>query len=396
MICLRGFLIIIIMKMLSYKIVLIVLFYSLFAFSCKENVQKEDESNQVEVINKNDIERIEPPNWWTGFKSDSLQLLIKHNDIADYTPSISHSGVTIKKVSKGNNSNNYLFVDLNIEAAKPGKFNIVFKKDDEELIATYELKKRLKPAEDYVGFDSSDAIYLITPDRFVNGNTENDSPSGIEVQPDLLEKTIDRSDDYARHGGDILGVTKHLDYIKDLGFTAVWPQPMLTNNMKRGSYHGYAITDLYQVDPRFGTLEDYKELSQKLQDNGMKLIMDQVANHCGLYHWWMEDLPFKDWVNLQENFEEHQDDWDNSYTINSNHRRTTNQDIYASIADKKGNNEGWFVATMPDLNQRNPFMAKYIIQNSIWWIETVQLGGIRQDTYPYPDKAFMSDWAEQL
>ena len=166
--------------------------------------------------------------------------------------------------------------------------------------------------------------------------------------------------------------------------------------MQQGSYHGYAVTDLYQIDPRFGTLEDYKTLSAKLNDKGMKLIMDQVANHCGLYHWWMKDLPFKNWVNLQENYEDNLVNWGNDYTINSNHRRTTNQDIYASEADRKGNNEGWFVATMPDLNQRNPFMAKYIIQNSIWWIETAKLGGIRQDTYPYPDKAFMSNWADAI
>ncbi|MCB0398396.1 MAG: cyclomaltodextrinase C-terminal domain-containing protein, partial [Winogradskyella sp.] len=243
------------------------------------------------------------------------------------------------------------------------------------------------------GFDSSDAIYLITPDRFVNGITANDTPAGIEGQPQLQEQTIDRNDDYARHGGDIAGITSHIDYIYDLGFTAVWPQPLLTNDMKRGSYHGYAVTDLYQIDPRFGTLEEYKTLSNKLQEKGMKLIMDQVANHCGLYHWWMKDLPFKDWINLQENYEENLENWGNDYTINSNHRRTTNQDIYASKADYDGMSQGWFVATMPDLNQKNPFMAKYIIQNSIWWIENAQLGGIRQDTYPYPDKDFMSDWA---
>ena len=163
--------------------------------------------------------------------------------------------------------------------------------------------------------------------------------------------------------------------------------------MYRGSYHGYAITDYHKVDPRFGSLQDYKELSSKLKDKGMKLIMDQVANHCGLEHWWMKDLPFKDWVNNQKNYEDNIDNWDWKSTINSNHRRTTNQDAYASSIDTKGNTDGWFVAGMPDLNQRNPFMATYIIQNSIWWIETLELGGIRQDTYPYPDKDFMSDWA---
>jgi glycosidase len=163
--------------------------------------------------------------------------------------------------------------------------------------------------------------------------------------------------------------------------------------MAKGSYHGYAITDYYQVDPRFGSLETYKKLADTLREKGMKLMMDQVANHCGLEHWWMKDIPFKDWVNDQENYEDNIGNWNWKTTINSNHRRTTNQDAYASEIDRKGNNKGWFVETMPDLNQKNPFMAKYIIQNSIWWIETLGLNGIRQDTYPYADKDFMSDWA---
>ena len=368
-----------------------------FSVSCKETTSEDVKIEQqlIEFINQNNIERIEPPNWWIGFQNDSLQLLVKHNNIGDFTPNISYKGVSIEKVTKGNNSNNYLFIDLIIsETASVGKFNITFKNDsNEELIDVYELKERQMPADDYIGFNSSDALYLITPDRFANANTNNDSPLAMEGQPELLERTIDRTNNYARHGGDIEGITQHLDYIHDLGFTAVWPQPMLTNNMKKGSYHGYAITDLYQIDPRFGTLKEYQNLSLKLKEKGMKLVMDQVANHCGLEHWWMKDLPFKDWVNLQDNYEKNIDNWDWTTTINSNHRRTTNQDSYASKYDSDGNSQGWFVASMPDLNQRNTFMAMYIIQNSIWWIETAQLSGIRQDTYPYPDKDFMSDWA---
>ncbi|WP_299521192.1 glycoside hydrolase family 13 protein [Winogradskyella sp.] len=370
-------------------------FLLVFLMSCKEQPSNANDSTTSEpVVEANDIEKVEPPHWWIGFKNQSLQLLVKHPNIGTTSPEISHQGITLVKANKAD-SPNYLFLDLEIsESAKPGKFNIVFKQDDgTELTQTYELKEREKSPEDYIGFNSSDAIYLITPDRFVNGISTNDTPLGIEGKPSMLERTIDRTDNYARHGGDIVGVTNHIDYIHDLGFTAVWPQPLLTNDMKQGSYHGYAVTDLYEIDPRFGTLQEYKELSSKLKEKGMKLIMDQVANHCGLYHWWMKDLPFKDWVNLQKNYEENIENWGNAYTINSNHRRTTNQDMYASEADRKGNNEGWFVAAMPDLNQRNPFMAKYIIQNSIWWIETAQLGGIRQDTYPYPDKDFMSDWA---
>ncbi|WP_298892806.1 glycoside hydrolase family 13 protein [uncultured Psychroserpens sp.] len=365
--------------------------------SCKDQSSTNDvvNGNSLELIDKNDIERIEPPNWWIGFENDKLQLLVKHNNIAEYTPSISYKGVSIEKVSKGDNSNNYLFIDLLIsETASAGTFNIKFKNGSgDELIHTYQLKNRLKPAEDFIGFDSSDAIYLITPDRFVNANPNNDSPAAMEGQEQLLEQTIDRNNSYARHGGDIEGILNHLDYIHDLGFTAIWSQPMLINDMKEGSYHGYAITDLYKIDPRFGTIEDYQTLSQKAKERGMKLIMDQVANHCGLEHWWMKDLPFKDWLNLQDNYEKNKNNWDWKTTTHSNHRRTANQDIYASQHDKDGNSDGWFVATMPDLNQRNPFLATYIIQNSIWWIETAQLDGIRQDTYPYPDKDFMSDWA---
>ncbi|WP_111682273.1 glycoside hydrolase family 13 protein [Winogradskyella tangerina] len=369
-------------------------FLLVFLMSCKEQSSNTNGTSDEPVAEVNDIEKIEPPYWWVGFENKDLQLLVRHENIGATTPEISHSGIKLVEAHKAD-SPNYLFLDLQIsENAKAGKFNIIFKKEDgSELTQTYELKERLKSPEDYVGFNSSDAIYLITPDRFVNGNTENDSPLEIESGSQLQERTINRDDDYARHGGDIVGVTNHIDYIHDLGFTALWPQPLLTNDMKQGSYHGYAVTDLYQIDPRFGTLQEYKALSAKLKEKGMKLIMDQVANHCGLYHWWMKDLPFKDWLNLQENYEDNIENWGNEYTINSNHRRTTNQDIYASEADRKGNNEGWFVATMPDLNQRNPFMAKYIIQNSIWWIETAQLDGIRQDTYPYPDKQFMSDWA---
>jgi len=334
------------------------------------------------------VERIEPPNWWLGFEETNLQLLIKGDNISIALPEIQYEGITIEKVHKGD-SPNYLFIDLNISAeTKPGKFDIIFKfKNQKNKRYPYELKSREKASSEYIGFNSSDAVFLITPDRFSNGDPSNDISNG------LLEKTIDRKDDYARHGGDLRGIIDHIDYIKDLGYTSVWPTPVLINNMPQSSYHGYAITDYYKVDPRFGTLDEYIELSVKLKENGMKLIMDQVANHCGLEHWWMKDLPFDDWVNNQKNFEANRKNWNWKTNIGSNHKRTTNQDSYASEIDKKGNSDGWFVSAMPDLNQRNPFLAKYIIQNSIWWIETLELGGIRQDTYPYPDKNFMSDWA---
>ncbi|MBO3115658.1 glycoside hydrolase family 13 protein [Winogradskyella sp. DF17] len=363
---------------------------SLLMLACSSNKKEDDTlvSNTSDFIEINDIERIEPPNWWVDFKNDSLQLLVKHPNISEYKPSINYSGVKINKVSKGNNSDNYVFIDLDISKAVATKFNISFKNDTgEELIATYEFKERVKPADEYIGFNSSDAIYLITPDRFANANPENDS---VET---MNEQGTDRTDGYARHGGDLQGIINHVDYIDNLGFTAVWPCPVLTNDMPQGSYHGYAITDYYEVDPRFGTTKDYIQLADELRKRDMKLVMDQVANHCGLEHWWMKDLPFTDWVNYQDYYEEHIDNWNRETVIRSSHRRTTNQDAYASKKDQKDMSDGWFVKGMPDLNQGNPFMANYIIQNSIWWIETLGLGGIRQDTYPYPDKDFMSDWA---
>ena len=342
-------------------------------------------------VEKRDINRIEPPNWWIGFKNPKLQLLVHHPNITKRTPKILYKGVRIEYVYKAD-SPNYLFIDLIISGStKAGTFNIIFEEDNKEnLIHTYELKYREKPSTDYIGFNSSDAIYLITPDRFANGNPE------LDIVETFNEKTIDRNNNYARHGGDIQGIINHLDYIEDMGFTAIWSCPLLTNNMYEGSYHGYAITDFYEIDSRFGSLKDYLNLSKKLSQRGIKLIMDQVANHCGLEHWWMKDLPFKDWINHQAYYEEHIDNWDESKSITTNHRRTTNQDIYASKIDKKNMSVGWFVSVMPDLNQHNPYIAQYTIQNSIWWIETANLGGIRQDTYPYPDKDFMSRWAGDI
>ncbi len=385
----------------SIKIYL--LFVLVFSISCKEQNDKVSDKAETytSVVERNDIERIEPSNWWVGFKNSELQLLVNHPDISKAKPEISYEGISIKKVHKAD-SPNYLFIDLNIDkTVEAGKFNIVFKiENNEELIHTYEIKSREKQAEDYIGFDSSDVLYLITPDRFANGDTSNDiflKKTGINELGQkvslLKEATINRNDDYARHGGDIKGIINHLDYIQDMGFTAIWSCPLLTNNMPRSSYHGYAMTDFYEIDPRFGTLSEYRELADKAKSRNIKLVMDQVANHCGVEHWWMKDLPFKDWVNHQEDYEKNKDKWKWDLATYSNHRRTSNQDIYAAKADVDGNRDGWFTHQMPDLNQRNPFMAKYIIQNSIWWIETVGLAGIRQDTYPYPDKDFMSDWA---
>lgn len=361
-------------------------------YSCDNKKQAFD---SIKPVSNNSLERVEPPNWFIGFKDVSLQLLVKEKGIGSFKPSISYKGVVIEKVHTAR-SKNYLFIDLKIDKrTDPGKFDIIFTSENGDIKAhTYQLKAREKPSENYIGFNSSDVLYLITPDRFANADATNDLGLAVSTANEnsesvhfLKENSINRNDDYARHGGDIKGITSHLEYIDNMGFTAIWSSPLLTNNMPSQSYHGYAITDLYEVDPRYGTLADYRELADKSREKGIKLIMDQVANHCGSEHWWMNDLPFNDWLNFQENFE------NNGALITSNHLRTSNQDLYASKSDKKGNSDGWFVATMPDLNQKNPFMAKYIIQNSIWWIETIGLSGIRQDTYPYPDKDFMSNWA---
>lgn len=358
------------------------LFFFIAFLSCKKTETNLVSETKPVTVSNTSLERVEPPNWWVGFKDASLQLLVKEDGIGSFLAQVNYPGITVENVNKAD-SPNYLFVDLNIsENTKPGKFDIVFNNGEgAEKTHTYELKPRPSSGEDFMGFDSSDVIYLITPDRFANGNPGND------VDTTLLEKGVDRTNDYGRHGGDIQGIIQHLDYIHEMGFTAVWPCPLLINDMPRASYHGYAITDFYKVDPRFGTLEEYKALSSELHKKGMKLIMDQVENHCGVEHWWMQDLPFKDWINQEEAYKNKEP------LFNSNHMRTVNQDLYASQKDKDEMSQGWFVPSMPDMNQQNPFMAKYLIQNSIWWVETLQLGGIRQDTYPYPDKDFMSDWA---
>jgi glycosidase len=374
-----------------FKVLLWISFFALM-YSCDN---KKQVLEAIKPLSNNSLERVEPPNWFIGFKDVSLQLLVKEKGIGSFKPSISYNGVVIEKVHTAR-SKNYLFIDLKIDkTTKPGEFDILFTSENGDKKAhTYQLKAREKPAENYIGFNSSDVLYLITPDRFANADASNDLGSKVSDASEngesvhfLKENSINRNDDYARHGGDIKGITSHLEYIDNMGFTAIWSSPLLTNDMPSQSYHGYAITDLYEVDPRYGTLAEYRELADKSREKGIKLIMDQVANHCGSEHWWMKDLPFEDWVNFQENFE------NSGALITSNHRRTSNQDLYASKSDKKGNTDGWFVSTMPDLNQKNPFMAKYIIQNSIWWIETIGLSGIRQDTYPYPDKDFMSNWA---
>ncbi len=319
--------------------------------------------------------RIEPTNWWVGMKNPALQLMVNSVGIGDAVPFINHPGVVIKKVHKAD-SPNYLFIDLVIaKNTKPGMFNIIFKRSGEITSQVqYELKQRKTDAARLKGFSSSDVIYLITPDRFANGDSTND------IRTEMREKKLNRKNDYGRHGGDIRGIINNLDYIRNMGFTAIWPTPMLENDMRESSYHGYAITDYYKVDPRFGTIDEYKELAEKCSQKGLKLVFDGVVNHTGSNYWWMKDLPFKNWINYAD-----------SMRI-TNHRRTVNQDLYAAASDKELMVKGWFVSSMPDMNQSNPFLAEFLIQNTIWWAETLSLGGIRQDTYPYSEKKFLEQW----
>ena len=319
----------------------------------------------------------EPAFWWSGMKNPELQLMVYGENIASFRPSVSYPGVKLKS-SVALESPNYLLVYLDVENAQPGTFDITFTKDKKQIKMPYELKARKKDACKIKGFDSSDVLYLIMPDRFANGDPSNDN---------LVMKTAyktDRNDPSARHGGDLAGIEKHLDYIEDLGVTAIWLNPVLENDMQGGSYHGYATTNYYRVDPRFGTNEDYVRLIDKTHAKGMRVVMDMIFNHCGSDHIWMKDVPSKDWFNNLDKY------------VETSHVKEVYFDPYASEYDTKRMVDGWFVTSMPDLNQRNPHVATYLIQNSIWWIEYSGVDGIRQDTYPYADYKMMVDWCNAI
>jgi len=321
------------------------------------------------------ITRVEPPSWWSGMVNKQLELMVYGPSISELKPAISDKMVRIIEVSKVTNPN-YLFILLEFDEAMPARsFKIYFEQDGTTMASyNYQLLPRVPGSAEREGFNPSDVIYLITPDRFANGDPGNDN------MPGYLEQA-NRADKDGRHGGDLKGVMDHLDYIQKMGFTSIWLNPVLENNMSRTSYHGYAITDYYKIDARYGTNEDYRQLSIKMNEMGLKLIMDMVENHCGSGHWWMTDMPGSDWFNNGGQF------------VSTNHRRSTVQDPHVAPSDKSLFPDGWFVESMPDLNQKNPHMARYLIQNSIWWIEYAGLSGIRQDTYSYPDKDFMSRWS---
>ncbi len=321
-------------------------------------------------------QRIEPMNWWVGMKNSNLQLLVQGENIGETTPVIAHPGVTIAKVHRAD-SRNYLFVDVRIApTTKPGTFPINFTKGGKTLYThPYTLLARQPNAAQLQGFSSADVIYLVVPDRFANGDETNDVVAATK------EATVNRKAEGGRHGGDLRGLINSLDYLAAMGYTAIWPTVVLENDMPAYSYHGYAITNHYKIDPRFGTLDEYRELAAKARQKGIKLIFDEVLNHTGTNYWWMQDLPFKNWLNYPDS------------PVRTNHRRTVNQDVYASTYDKALMSKGWFDTTMPDMNGENQFLANYLIQSSIWWIETGQLGGLRQDTYGYSDKKLLEQWS---
>ncbi len=320
-----------------------------------------------------------PPSWWLGMKNMELEIMIHDENIADLKPTITYDGVRIES-SKRLASPNYLFIQVQIDTrAKAGRFEIQLKQNNTIVKKyNYELQNKSKTRERIQNLNSSDFIYLIMPDRFSNGDPSND------LFPDMEQKEIDRSKMYFRHGGDLQGIIDHLDYLQELGVTALWLNPALENNQPYESYHGYAITDHYNIDKRFGDNALFKKLSDECQKRGIKMVMDIIHNHVGDKHWFVQDIPSEDWLNQWDEF------------TRTTYRAPTHMDPHVSDFDHKRMTDGWFDHHMPDLNQRNPHLAKYLIQNNIWWIEYAGLDGYRVDTYAYPDQAFMADWGKAM
>lgn len=320
------------------------------------------------------INRVEPANWWTGMKKTEFQILVYGPNIGNSKVVVNYPGVTMREAVKLENPN-YVFLYVNVSKdAKAGMVPLTFTNGNDQFTYNYPLKNRTDKSG-AMGFNASDVLYLITPDRFANGRPENDNWDSI---------LVNRQSPNARHGGDYDGIAKKLDYIKDLGVTTVWLNPIQENKMRGGSYHGYAITDFYKSDQRLGSNEEFRELTKAAHDKGMKMVMDMVLNHCGSSHWWMNDLPSKDWINNKGVF------------LQTNHATVSVMDVHASETERNTFLNGWFTRGMPDLNQNNPHLATYLIQNSIWWIEYARIDGIRQDTYSYMDFDFLARWNKEV
>lgn len=350
------------------------------------------------------IDRIEPTNWYVGMKNPSVQLMVYGKDIRSAEVSTNYPGVKIDSLVRLD-SPNYLLVYMNIKDAQPGTMKLCFKTGKNKTNVNYELKARDMKGEDRQGFTNADVLYMLMPDRFAS------SGKNLEVKG-LNAYKVDRSQPSLRHGGDLEGLRQHLDYFTELGVTALWFTPVLENNSpdhgKTSTYHGYATTDYYRVDPRFGSNADYRRLVDEAHKKGLKVVMDMIFNHCGFEHPWVKDMPSKDWFNTPEwLYPENQkytvktQTMDGEQTTNTKYLQTSYKltpvlDPYASKVDLHETVDGWFVPTMPDLNQRNEHLMTYLIQNSEWWIETVGIDGIRMDTYPYADRKGMARWMEVL
>ncbi len=321
------------------------------------------------------IDKVEPPFWWNDMTHSDVQIMFYGKNIAQNEVTVSN-GIIIKGIQKTENPN-YLFVTIETKNIPAQDFVFTFKNGKKSFTQTYSLKSRRENSRFRKSFDSSDMMYLIMSDRFANGNPNNDNN-------DALTEKADRTKDNGRHGGDIEGIIKNLDYIKELGATAVWPTPLCEDNDERGSYHTYGQSDVYKIDARFGTNEDYVRMSAELHKRGMKNIMDYVTNHWGYKHWMMNDLPTYDWLNQFPGFKQ------------TNYKMTTQFDPNASAIDTKNCMDGWFVKSMPDLNQNNPLVLNYLIQNAIWWIEYADLDGFRVDTYSYADKQGIATWTKAI
>ncbi len=326
------------------------------------------------------VQKVEPAFWWSEMKNSELQLMVYGKNIENFQPEFS-GGIKIKEVKKVDNPN-YLFITVDTQNIQPGTFKLSFKNRSKTVnTINYEFKQRQQHSSQRSGFTSEDVMYLIMPDRFANGNPKNDNT------PDTTEKA-DRSNKDGRHGGDIAGIIKNLDYLQELGVTTLWNTPLLEDNEPVTSYHGYAQSDYYKIDPRYGTNEDYKNLADELHKRKMKLVMDYVTNHWGSKSWIIKDLPSKDWIHYWNGGE-------NGFK-RSNYRMTTQFDTNAAKIDAENCMDGWFDTTMPDMNQSNPMVVNYMAQNAIWWIEYAGLDGLRVDTYSYNDKKGIADWTKRI
>ena len=331
---------------------------------------------------KVDITRIEPENWFAGMKNPQVQLMVYGHNIREAQVSTDYPGAKIDSLVRLD-SPNYLLIYINLNGAQPGNMPLTFTQGGSKKRVMYAIKPRTMQGEDRKGFTNADVLYMLMPDRFANGNPKNDVVKGMR------DELCNRNEPSLRHGGDIEGIRQHLDYFKELGVTALWFTPLLENDRpadegKYSTYHGYATTNYYRVDPRFGTNDDYKALVSEAHQKGLKVVMDMIFNHCGDYHPWNLDAPTKDWFNNP------------NYGLQTSYKLTPVLDPYASKVDMRETVDGWFVKSMPDLNQRNPHLMRYLIQNSEWWIETVGIDGIRMDTYPYADRDAMALWMKTL